>query len=136
MKDDQTGTDFGHKADSDGKTVQGEYNVALPDGRKQIVTYKADENGYTADVKYEGEARPGPSGPAPGAARPAPGGARPAPGPSAGGYPAVPSGGFKPPPAPGPSGPGGANGNFPSGYPSGGGAGPVKGSGGFGGYRK
>jgi hypothetical protein len=31
--------------------------VVLPDSRVQIVTYKADANGYTADVKYEGEAK-------------------------------------------------------------------------------
>jgi len=30
--------------------------VILPDSRTQIVTYTADENGYVADVKYEGEA--------------------------------------------------------------------------------
>ena len=40
--------------------VSGEYRVALPDGRIQIVTYHADENGYVADVKYEGVAHPGP----------------------------------------------------------------------------
>merc|ERR1719264_6666 len=39
--------------------VHGEYRVELPDGRTQIVTYTADhENGYVADVKYEGVAHP------------------------------------------------------------------------------
>merc|ERR550517_2432663 len=41
--------------------VQGEYRVELPDGRTQIVTYHADhENGFIADVRYEGEAHPEP----------------------------------------------------------------------------
>uniref|UniRef100_A0A8D8UB20 Pro-resilin n=1 Tax=Cacopsylla melanoneura TaxID=428564 RepID=A0A8D8UB20_9HEMI len=154
VKDEASGNDFGHKADSaDGKLVQGEYNVQLPDGRKQIVTYTADENGYKADVKYEGEARPAPAGPAPQPGGGRPGGARPGGAPAPGGSygpppsgpaPAAPSGGYGPPPstgfrpppaapAPAPSG-GGSKGNFPSGYPSGGGGGPVKGSGGFGGY--
>ena len=42
---------------SDGKAVTGSYRVALPDGRTQIVTYKADEYGFVSDVKYEGEAK-------------------------------------------------------------------------------
>merc|ERR1712012_1103645 len=39
--------------------VKGEYRVELPDGRVQIVSYHADhENGFIADVRYEGEGIP------------------------------------------------------------------------------
>ena len=49
---------FGHRESSDGVVTEGEYRVALPDGRLQIVTYTAsDATGYVADVKYEGTAR-------------------------------------------------------------------------------
>ena len=54
--------------------VSGEYRVELPDGRVQIVSYHADhENGFIADVRYEGEAHPEPAyHPAPAPYAPAP----------------------------------------------------------------
>lgn len=46
------GNDFGHREQSDGNVVQGEYFVLLPDGRRQIVTYTADHvSGYVANVQ-------------------------------------------------------------------------------------
>merc|ERR1712128_73548 len=47
------------KAESqdEGGNVQGEYTIALPDGRIQHTKYTADPlNGYIADVTYEGTA--------------------------------------------------------------------------------
>ncbi|KOB77706.1 putative cuticle protein, partial [Operophtera brumata] len=40
---------------SSGSATNGEYRVRLPDGRMQIVSYTADENGYNADVRYDDE---------------------------------------------------------------------------------
>ncbi|XP_045462077.1 pro-resilin-like [Harmonia axyridis] len=58
VKDDYTGNDYNRQEVSDGNQVRGEYRVALPDGRTQIVTYWADwQSGFHADVRYEGEAR-------------------------------------------------------------------------------
>ncbi|XP_032798483.2 pro-resilin isoform X1 [Daphnia magna] len=57
VKDEPSKNDYSHQQESDGKVTTGSYRVVLPDGRTQIVAYKADENGYVADVKYEGEAR-------------------------------------------------------------------------------
>ena len=45
--------EYSHSENSDGKVTTGSYRVYLPDGRIQTVTYRADENGYKADVKYE-----------------------------------------------------------------------------------
>lgn len=57
MKDFKKGTNFNQHENSDGHTIKGQYEVALPDGRMQIVSYHADwKNGYHADVKYVGEA--------------------------------------------------------------------------------
>jgi len=58
VQDQPSYNNFAHQEVADSKAVTGSYKVALPDGRTQIVTYKADENGYVADVKYEGEAKP------------------------------------------------------------------------------
>lgn len=58
VKDDASYNDYAHQESNDGKVTTGSYRVLLPDGRTQIVTYKADDYGYNADVKYEGEIRP------------------------------------------------------------------------------
>ena len=55
VHDDYSGANFNAQETADGKAVSGSYQVALPDGRVQTVTYTADHyNGYIADVKYEG----------------------------------------------------------------------------------
>ncbi len=56
VHDDYSGANFNARESADGKLVTGSYQVYLPDGRVQTVTYTADHyNGYVADVKYEGE---------------------------------------------------------------------------------
>lgn len=47
----EDGNDYSHNAVSDGDVTRGEYRVALPDGRTQIVKYTADwKNGFNAEV--------------------------------------------------------------------------------------
>ncbi|XP_048521937.1 uncharacterized protein LOC109538811 [Dendroctonus ponderosae] len=53
--DKATGDDFSHQQIRSSKATNGEYRVKLPDGRLQIVSYKADKDGYKADVKYEND---------------------------------------------------------------------------------
>ncbi|VVC97353.1 unnamed protein product [Leptidea sinapis] len=54
VDDAETGTKFGHSEQRDGDVTTGEYNVVLPDGRKQIVEYEADQDGYKPQIRYEG----------------------------------------------------------------------------------
>ena len=54
VKDQLSGADFFHAESNSGPVTKGSYKVALPDGRIQIVNYVADENGYKAEVTYEG----------------------------------------------------------------------------------
>lgn len=56
VKDDESGADYGHTESRDGDRAQGEFNVLLPDGRKQIVEYEADQDGFKPQIRYEGEA--------------------------------------------------------------------------------
>lgn len=53
IKDTGEGNDYGHEEKRNGKYVEGEYHVLLPDGRIQKVEYYADKSGYHAKVKYE-----------------------------------------------------------------------------------
>ncbi|KAK8383705.1 hypothetical protein O3P69_015867 [Scylla paramamosain] len=58
VEDESTGNDFDHEEARDGDDTQGVYTVRLPDSRLQTVTYIVDGNdGYVADVKYDGVAR-------------------------------------------------------------------------------
>lgn len=51
VSDPATANQQSHKATSDGDVTRGEYRVALPDGRTQVVRYTADwKNGYNAEV--------------------------------------------------------------------------------------
>lgn len=54
VKDHKKNVDFGHWEKQEGADTKGRYNVVLPDGRRQIVDYRAnDAFGYIADITYE-----------------------------------------------------------------------------------
>ncbi|KAG5674121.1 hypothetical protein PVAND_004106 [Polypedilum vanderplanki] len=57
VQDEIVGLDFGHKEQREGSVATGKYYVLLPDGRKQIVNYIADENGYRPTITYEDTGR-------------------------------------------------------------------------------
>lgn len=58
VQDAATGNDFGHKESRQGDLAQGTYYVVLPDGRKQVVQYEADQEGYKPKISYEEGAAP------------------------------------------------------------------------------
>ncbi|XP_066948463.1 pro-resilin-like [Macrobrachium rosenbergii] len=58
VSDDSSSNEFGHQEARDGEDTQGSYYVQLPDGRLQKVAFHVDgDDGYVAEVTYEGEAR-------------------------------------------------------------------------------
>ena len=60
VNDDASYNDFGHQESSDGNVESGSFDVLLPNGHIQIVTYTVDDHsGYVADVKYDGAKYPG-----------------------------------------------------------------------------
>merc|ERR1711931_599638 len=58
VADEYSGANFGQNEARDGYSTNGQYRVALPDGRTQVVTCNVADaySGYVADVKYEGVA--------------------------------------------------------------------------------
>merc|ERR1712203_1127892 len=60
VADSYSGANFGATEARDGYATTGSYNVLLPDGRTQTVTYTVgdDYSGYVADVQYSGEPAP------------------------------------------------------------------------------
>merc|ERR1712025_207077 len=58
VKDDYSGNDLGAQEARERELTNGQYNVLLPDGRLQTVTYTVNGGeGYVADVQYAGEAQ-------------------------------------------------------------------------------
>jgi len=56
VDDEYSGSNYHHEEARDGYNTNGVYRVNLPDGRVQTVHYSSDDNGFVADVSYEGEA--------------------------------------------------------------------------------
>merc|ERR1711890_37932 len=58
VQDEYAGVDFGANENREGYNTAGSYYVQLPGGRLQRVTYTVQgDDGFVADVAYEGEAQ-------------------------------------------------------------------------------
>ncbi|XP_065214273.1 uncharacterized protein LOC135841303 isoform X2 [Planococcus citri] len=55
VRDRNSGDDFSHTQAHNGQATKGEYRVKLPDGRNQVVTYTADNDGYKANIQYDSQ---------------------------------------------------------------------------------
>lgn len=53
VNDPDSASDFGHEESRQNDEARGTYYVLLPDGRKQIVEYEANEEGYNPMIRYE-----------------------------------------------------------------------------------
>ncbi|XP_027228157.2 mucin-22 [Penaeus vannamei] len=63
ITDPRNGADYGQTEESDGNVVSGQYHVLLPDGRRQMVQYRADPvNGFVSEVEYLDNHLPGSGG--------------------------------------------------------------------------
>eukprot|EP00095_Tigriopus_kingsejongensis_P003560 maker-scaffold1514_size37881-snap-gene-0.6 protein:Tk03560 transcript:maker-scaffold1514_size37881-snap-gene-0.6-mRNA-1 annotation:"bcs-1 protein" len=73
VKDEYSQLDFNANEEREGYATSGSYQVLLPDGRTQTVTYSVNgDSGYVADVQYAGEAKYEPYQPKPAPKYPAP----------------------------------------------------------------
>jgi hypothetical protein len=53
VDDPDSGSEFGHEENRQDEDARGSYRVLLPDGRRQIVEYEADFEGYKPQIRYE-----------------------------------------------------------------------------------
>jgi len=56
VHDSYSGDDHSHQEKKTNHLTQGQYTVKLPDGRTQVVSYTADDDGYHPVVEYQGVA--------------------------------------------------------------------------------
>lgn len=58
VEDPPSVSEFGHEERREGPAAMGRYHVLLPDGRRQIVEYEADQDGFRPRISYEEESGP------------------------------------------------------------------------------